>query len=127
MTINRPGRDEQTLGDRRIAHALGHQRKNLGLSTRQPEPITASRGPRAPRNGANAFCAHSFAQGLRCWGRAEPFEYFKCFSLFGFGVSLAENSGLCVLYGLRTPCVRGKTEEGLVSVGLLVSEPRKMA
>jgi hypothetical protein len=42
-------------------------------------------------------------------------------------VSLAENSGLGVLYGLRTSCVRGKTEEGLSSVGLLVSEPRKMA
>jgi len=45
----------------------------------------------------------------------------------GLDVSLAENSGLCVLYGLRTPYVRGKTEEGLASVGLLVSEPVKMA
>jgi hypothetical protein len=45
----------------------------------------------------------------------------------GLDVSLAERSGLCVLYGLRTPFERGKTEEGLVSVGLLVSEPRKMA
>ena len=45
----------------------------------------------------------------------------------GFGVSPRRKFQGVVLYRLRTPCVRGKTEEGLASVGLLVSEPRKMA
>ena len=84
MTIDGPGRNEQALGDRGIAHALGHQRKNLRLSTRQTEAIAAGRNPQAPRNGANAFRAHSFAQGQRRRGCAEPFKDFKCLSLFRF-------------------------------------------
>src|SRR5882672_9452810 len=96
MTIHRPRRNEQAFGDRRIAHALGHERKNLRLSTRQPEPITAGRCPQATRNSANAFRSHSFAERLCGGGGAEPFEDFKSLSLFRFGTMPSEQARVLI-------------------------------
>ena len=74
MTVDRLLREEETLGDFRVAKPLRDEREHLELARCQVRRVLSCRGARSPRQGAGAALAQSASDDRRCRTGAEALE-----------------------------------------------------